>query len=486
MRLRGGRVIAAALARIDGLTVLDGEERLRPYETDGFIQRRALPLCAALPARAGAVSAALRTCAAAGVPVVTRGAGTGISGGAIPHERGVLLVMTRMNAVHALDAVARTATVGPGLRNLAVSEAAAPHGLFFAPDPSSQIVSSVGGNVAENAGGVHCVKYGLTVHNVLALDLVLSDGEVAHLGSRALDAAGYDLMALAIGSEGLLGVVTQICVKLVALPDAVETLLAAFDAVKDAADAVGAIIAAGLTPAALEMMDAKVIEACERFMAAGFPAGAGALLLVEFDGAAAEVADDVARAKALLASHGARQIRAARDEAERARLWRARKGAFAALTAIKPDYYTVDGTIPRRELAHVLECYERMAAAAGLMVANVFHAGDGNLHPCIFYDAAKPGDCERAEELGGRMLELCVEVGGTITGEHGVGVEKLKQMCVQFRDPELAMFHAIKAAFDPAGILNPGKGIPELKRCAEWGGMHVRGGTVPHADIPRF
>ncbi|MBL8519119.1 MAG: FAD-binding protein [Betaproteobacteria bacterium] len=479
-------MIADSLRRIEGLTVIADEERLRPFETDGFIQHRALPVCAALPHTEGQVSEILRRCREAAVPVVTRGAGTGISGGAIPHAQGVLMVLTRMNAIHALDPLARTATVGPGVRNLAVTEAATAHGLFFAPDPSSQVVSSIGGNAAENAGGVHCVKYGLTVHNIHALRLVLADGAVVALGSRSLDAPGYDLLALAIGSEGLLGAITEITVKLTPQPPHIETLLAAFDAVTDAATAVGEIIAAGITPAALEMMDRMVIEACERFMGAGFPTGAAALLLVELDGTAEEVADDRARVEAVLATCRAKEVRAAHSVAEREKLWKARKGAFAALATLKPDYYTVDGTIPRRMLPEVLARYDALAAEYGMTVANVFHAGDGNLHPCIFYEGGTPCEMERAEELGGKMLEICVEVGGTITGEHGVGIEKLKQMCVQFRAPELAMFHAIKAAFDPDGILNPGKGIPALKRCAEWGGMHVQGGVVPRSEIPRF
>jgi glycolate oxidase len=479
-------VIAQLLEAIPNLTVIADEERLRPFETDGFIQHRALPLCAVLPQSESQVCEVLKRCREARVPVVTRGAGTGISGGAIPHDQGVLMVLTRMHAIHSIDALARTATVGPGVRNLAVTEAATPHGLFFAPDPSSQVVSSIGGNAAENAGGVHCVKYGLTVHNILALRLVLSDGSVASLGSRALDAAGYDLLALSIGSEGMLGAITEVTVKLTPQPAQIETLLAAFDSVSDAATAVGDIIAAGITPAALEMMDKMVIEACERFMAAGFPIGAAALLLVELDGTMEEVTEERARVETLLSACHAKEIRAAKSAAEREKLWRARKGAFAALATIRPDYYTVDGTIPRRKLPEVLQRYDELATEYGMTVANVFHAGDGNLHPCIFYEGDKPGEMERAEELGGKMLEICVEVGGTITGEHGVGIEKLKQMCVQFRALELAMFHAVKAAFDPDGILNPGKGIPALKRCAEWGGMHVRDGVVPRADIPRF
>ncbi len=468
------------------LNVISDRERLHPFETDAFIAHRALPMCAILPDTEQQVVEIVSACTARTIPVVTRGAGTGISGGAIPSEDGVLLVLTRLNRITAIDALARSATVGPGVRNLAVSEAAAPSGLFYAPDPSSQLVCSIGGNVAENSGGVHCLKYGLTTHNLLQVRVVLSSGESVTLGARSLDAPGYDLLAVITGSEGLLGVVTEVVVKLTAMPEHVETVLAAFSSVADAALAVGRIIGDGVVPAALEMMDRMVVEACEKFMAAGFPLNAEALLLIELDGAREEVGEQLCRVEAILNECGALEVRRARDDIEREKLWKARKGAFAALANIRPDYYTIDGTIPRRCLADVLARYAQLAAEYNMLVANVFHAGDGNLHPCIFYDAGKPGELERSEELGGRMLEICIEVGGTITGEHGVGIEKLRQMCVQFRPNELAMFHAIKRAFDPTGILNPGKGIPALKRCAEWGGMHVHDGSVPRADIPRF
>lgn len=467
------------------LLVTDGES-LHPYETDAFISHRAVPMLAVLPESAEQVSEVLAACNARGVPVVTRGAGTGISGGAIPHEEGVLLVMTKLKRILAIDAPARQAVVQPGVRNLAVSDAAEASGLFYAPDPSSQLICSIGGNIAENAGGVHCLKYGLTVHNVQRVNLVTGDGHVHEIGSRALDAPGYDLLALVVGSEGTLGVVTEATLKLWPLPQRVETLLAAFSGAREAATAVGSIIGAGVIPAALEMMDQLVIEACEKFMGLGFPLDAEALLLVELDGAGEEVDADLLQVDKVLKECGAREIRRAQSDAERQQLWRARKGAFAALATIQPDYYTIDGTIPRRCLPDVLARYARLAGEYGLQVANVFHAGDGNLHPVIFYDANRPGEMERAEELGGKLLEICIDVGGTITGEHGVGIEKLKQMCVQFRAPELGVFHAIRAAFDPAGVLNPGKAIPTLKRCAEWGGTHVRDGKLPFADIPRF
>ena len=479
-------VLAALRAIRPALTVIADEEGLKPFETDAYISHRETPMLAVLPETEEQVRAVVRACGRHGVPVVSRGAGTGISGGAIPHRDGVLLVLSKMRRVLEIDALARTAVVEPGVRNLHVSEVAAPHGLFYAPDPSSQSICSIGGNVAENAGGVHCLKYGLTIHNVLALRAIDADGDVLEAGSAALDGAGYDLLALLTGSEGNLGVITRITARLLPLPERTETLLAAFPGVRQAAEAVSEIIGVGIIPAALEMMDRIVIEACERFMALGFPRDAEALLLVEVDGGVEEAGAALADVQAVLARCGASEVRVAADEAERARLWKSRKGAFTALATILPDFYTIDGTIPRRCLPDVLERIVELGREYGMTVGNVFHAGDGNIHPCIFYDSMKPGELERSEEFGGRILELCVEVGGTITGEHGVGIEKLKQMCVQFRAPELAAFHDVKAAFDPRGILNPGKAVPTLKRCAEWGGMHVHGGRVPHPGIPRF
>jgi glycolate oxidase len=479
-------VLAALRAVRPRMTVIADEEGLKPFETDAFISHRETPMLAVLPETEMQVQAIVRACARLGVPVVSRGAGTGVSGGAIPHRDGVLLVLSRMKRVLEVKREARTATVEPGVRNVQVSEMAAPLGLFYAPDPSSQSVCSIGGNVAENSGGVHCLKYGLTTHNVLAVRAVDAEGEVIEAGSDALDAPGYDLLALLTGSEGNLGVITRVTVRLLPLPERTETLLAAFPSVRQGAEAVGEIIGAGIIPAALEMMDRIVIEACERFMAMGFPVGAEALLLAEVDGGKEEAGEALAQVRAILERAGATEIRVAAGEREREALWKARKGAFTALATILPDYYTIDGTIPRRCLPAVLEQVYRLSDEYGLTVGNVFHAGDGNIHPCIFYDANQPGELERAEEFGGRILEICVEVGGTITGEHGVGIEKLRQMCVQFRAPEIAAFHEVKRAFDPAGILNPGKAVPSLKRCAEWGGMHVRGGKVPRPDIPRF
>jgi glycolate oxidase len=394
--------------------------------------------------------------------------------------------MTKMKAIQSLDPAARVAWVEPGVRNVRVSEAAAPHGLFYAPDPSSQSVCSIGGNVAENSGGVHCLKYGLTTHNLLAVRAIDADGDAIEAGGLALDAPGYDLLAILTGSEGNLGVFTRVAVRLLPLPEATQTLLAAFPSVRQAAQAVGEIIGAGIVPAALEMMDRVVIEACERFMALGLPVGAEALLLAEVDGCAQEALDAAASVRAILERCGASQVRIAADAAERERLWKARKGAFTALAHILPDFYTIDGTIPRRCLPDMLDRVYELARDYGLTVGNVFHAGDGNIHPCIFYDANKPGDLERGEELGGRILEACVEVGGTITGEHGVGIEKLRQMCVQFSPAELEAFHAVKAAFDPDAILNPGKAVPTLARCTEFRGMRVEGGRIPRPEIPRF
>jgi len=478
-----------ALARLrrvqPPLAIIADEEGLRPFETDAYIVHRETPMLVAVPETEDQARAVVQVCRELGVPIVSRGAGTGISGGAIPRHDGVLLVLTKMRRVLEVDPLARTATVEPGVRNLYVSECAEPHGLFYAPDPSSQSICSIGGNVAENAGGVHCLKYGLTTHNLLAVRAIDADGDVLEIGSQALDAPGFDLLALITGSEGNLGVITQVVVRLVPLPERIETMLAAYPTVRQAAEAVGEIIGAGIVPAGLEMMDRVVIDACERSMDMDFPKDAGALLLAEVDGGAEEALDAMERVRAILERCGASEVRVASDAVERAKLWKSRKGAFAALAQILPDYYTIDGSIPRRCLPEVLDHVFALAKEYGLTVGNVFHAGDGNIHPCIFYDANKPGDLERSEEMGARILERCIEVGGTITGEHGVGIEKLRQMCVQFRAPEIAAFHDVKHAFDPTDILNPGKAVPTLKRCAEWGGMHVHG-ELPHPEIPRF
>ena len=467
-------------------SVLTETEALKPYECDGLSAYRQVPLLVVIPQTIAQVQAVLRILYAHQVPVVARGAGTGLSGGALPLAEGVLLSLARLNRILMIDPDNRYAVAEPGVRNLAISEAAAPFGLYYAPDPSSQIACSIGGNVAENSGGVHCLKYGLTVHNVLALKLVTIDGELLEIGSPAPDAPGYDLLALLTGSEGLLGIIVEVTVKLLPKPEAVTVLLAAFDHVEQAGLAVAGIIGAGIIPAGLELMDNPAIRAAEAFVQAGYPVEAGALLLCELDGLALETARQTEHVIQLMRDFGATSIQTAQDAPTRARLWAGRKAAFPAVGRLAPDYYCMDGTIPRRQLAQVLHQITVLSAAHGLRVANVFHAGDGNLHPLILYDANIPNELARAEALGGEILKLCLEVGGTITGEHGVGMEKLEQMCLQFSAAELAQMHAVKYAFDPKGLLNPGKAVPSLHRCAEFGAMHVHQGQLPHPELPRF
>ncbi len=466
--------------------VLYEEEDLRPYECDGLTAYRKLPLVAVLPETVEQVQAVMRLCYERNVPVVARGAGTGLSGGALPLENGVLLSLAKFNRILEVDPVGRIARVQPGVRNLAISEDVAHLGLYYAPDPSSQIACTIGGNVAENAGGLHCLKYGLTVHNILEIKLVTVEGELVTIGSQALDSPGYDLLALMTGSEGMLGVMVEITVKLLPKPECAKLILAAFDDVKKAGAAVGRIIADGIIPGGLEMMDNAAIRATDDFVQAGYPTDAVAILLCELDGTEQEVADQVDQVRALLNDCGATEVRVARDEEERARFWAGRKAAFPAAGRLSPDYYCMDGTIPRRELPKVLAGMESMSKEYKLPIMNVFHAGDGNLHPLILYDANVPGAIERVEELGGKILQLCIDVGGTITGEHGVGIEKINQMCVQFKAQELLQFHAVKHAFDQHGLLNPGKAVPTLNRCAEFGAMHVHKGKLPHPDIERF
>ena len=473
-------------AFLPSASVLHKDEELRPYECDGLSAYRQLPLVAVLPETVEQVQHILRLCSARKVPVVARGAGTGLSGGALPLAEGVLLSLAKFNRILKIDPINRLARVQPGVRNLAISEAAAPHALYYAPDPSSQIACSIGGNVAENAGGVHCLKYGLTVHNILKLEVVTIDGELVTIGADGLDSPGYDLLALMTGSEGLLGVIVEVTVKLLPQPESAQVILAAFDDIEKAGDAVARIIGAGIIPAGLEMMDNAAICATEDFVHANYPTDAEAMLLCEVDGTSAEVAEQIARVEDVLNSCGVTEMRRASNEQECTVFWSGRKAAFPAVGRISPDYYCMDGTIPRRRLGKVLARIGQLSQEYGLRVVNVFHAGDGNLHPLILYDANKPGELERTEELGGKICQLCVEVGGTITGEHGVGVEKLDQMCVQFDTSELTQFHAVKHAFDPDGLLNPGKGVPTLHRCAEFGAMHVHGGKLPHADLPRF
>jgi glycolate oxidase len=466
--------------------VLYRDEDKRPYECDALSAFRQMPMAVVLPDTEEQVIAVLKACRELDVPVVARGAGTSLSGGSMPHASGVVLSLARFNRILDLDPYARTARVQPGVRNLAISEAAAPHGLYYAPDPSSQIACSIGGNVAENSGGVHCLKYGLTVHNVLRLRAITIDGEVLEIGSAALDSPGLDLLALLIGSEGMLAVVTEITVKLLPRPQLARAVLASFDDIVKAGDAVAAIIAGGIIPAGMEMMDRKTTAAVEPFVRAGYDLNAEAILIVESDGTPEEVEEEIARIDAVLKRCGCTAQRVSQNEAERLAFWSGRKNAFPAAGRISPDYYCMDGTIPRRMLGRMLQAIADMERKYQLGCMNVFHAGDGNLHPLILFDANDPDSWHRAELFGAEILELCVEYGGTVTGEHGVGVEKLSSMCVQFSPDERDTFFAVKAAFDPAGLLNPGKGIPTLSRCAEYGKMHIHRGQLPHADLPRF
>ena len=466
--------------------VLHEIEDVRPYECDGLSAYRQLPMVVALPRTEEEVVEIVRVCHAADVPIVARGAGTGLSGGALPHSEGLLLSLAKLKRILEIDSVARTARVQPGVRNLAISEAAAPHGLYYAPDPSSQIACTIGGNVAENSGGVHCLKYGLTVHNILRLRVVTIEGDILEIGSDGLDAPGYDLLALMSGSEGMLGIVTEVTVKLIPRPEKAQVVLAAFGDVRAAGNAVANVIAAGIVPAGMEMMDQITTRAVEEFIHAGYNLEAAAILLCESDGGAEEVAGEVRQINDIMMKSGAIDIRISRDEVERLRFWAGRKAAFPAAGRISPDYYCMDGTIPRKNLASILSGIEALSAEYGLRCMNVFHAGDGNLHPLILYDANRPGELELTEEFGARILQMCIEAGGTITGEHGVGVEKINQMCAQFKPGELEMFHAIKAAFDPSGLLNPGKAVPTLRRCAEHGAMHVHQGKEKFPELPRF
>ncbi|HVN45082.1 MAG TPA: FAD-linked oxidase C-terminal domain-containing protein [Steroidobacteraceae bacterium] len=482
--------IAAALrAVLPAECVLEGAEERRPYECDGLTAFRDLPAVVVLPRTAEEVRQTLLTCRRLEVPLVARGSGTGLSGGATPHPSGVLLSCSRMSRVLEVDPVNRLARVEPGVPNLRVSEAAAPHGLYYAPDPSSQVACSIGGNVAENSGGVHCLKYGLTVHNVLGLRGYTVEGEPIELGGvggAAPDGPGLDLLALTIGSEGLLLIVTEVTVRLIPRAPCAQLVMASFPDVQSAGNAVAAIIAAGIVPAALEMMDRKATAAVEPFVHAGYDLEAAAILLVESDGTREEVGEQVQEIEQVLRATGASALHVSGSEAERLLLWSGRKNAFPAAGRLSPDYYCMDGTIPRKHVGRVLEAIEQMGSRYGLRCMNVFHAGDGNLHPVILFDANEPGSWERADRFGAEILELCVALGGTITGEHGVGLEKLNSMCVQFSPAERAAFFAVKEAFDPQGLLNPGKLIPTLVRCAEYGRMHVHGGALPHPELPRF
>ena len=479
--------IAAALrAVLPADCVLERAEERRPYECDALPAFRELPAVVVLPRSEEQVRQTLLTCQRLKVPIVARGSGTGLSGGATPHPAGVLLSCARMSRVLEVDPVNRIARLESGVPNLKVSEAAARHGLYYAPDPSSQVACSIGGNVAENSGGVHCLKYGLTVHNVLGVRGYTVDGERIELGGPAPDSPGLDLLALAIGSEGLLLVVTEVIVRLIPRPPCAQLVMASFADVHSAGSAVAAVIAAGIIPAALEMMDRKATAAVEQFVHAGYDLEAAAILLVESDGTPEEVREQVQEIEHVLRAAGATALRVSGSEAERLLLWSGRKSAFPAAGRMSPDYYCMDGTIPRKHVGRALEAIEQMATRYELRCMNVFHAGDGNLHPVILFDANEPGSWQRADRFGAEILELCVSLGGTITGEHGVGLEKLNSMCVQFSPAERAGFFAVKEAFDPQGLLNPGKLIPTLVRCAEYGRMHVHAGALSHPDLPRF
>jgi len=479
-------VVSALAAFLPQHTLIYEREDVQPYECDGLSAYHQLPMVVALPETVDQVQRTLKVCFDLGVPVIARGAGTGLSGGALPRGDGVLLSLAKFNRIIEIDPHARTARVQCGVRNLAISEAAAPHGLYYAPDPSSQIACSIGGNVAENAGGMHCLKYGLTIHNIVKLQAFTIEGELLDIGGDGPDASGYDLLALLTGSEGLLAVITEVTVRLLPKPQCAQCILAAFNDIAQASQAVAAIIAAGIIPAGLELMDKLTIGAVEPFVNAGYPLDAAAVILCESDGMIAEVAEEIERMKTVFAASGAFEIRVSRDNAERARFWAGRKAAFGAAGRVSPDYYCMDGTIPKKALSQVLNAIAALSQQYGLRCMNVFHAGDGNLHPLILYDANQPGELELAENFGHDILRLSIEAGGTITGEHGVGVEKIDAMCEQFRSPELSMFHRIKAAFDPRALLNPGKAVPTLQRCAEFGRMHVHAGHEKFSGLPRF
>lgn len=459
---------------------------MKPYECDGLSGYRQMPRVVVLPETIKQVQTVMKICQETRTPIVPRGAGTSLSGGAMPHKDGVVLSLARLNRILKIDEGNRTATVQAGVRNLQISQAVEHLGLYYAPDPSSQIACTIGGNVAENAGGVHCLKYGLTVHNILQVKMVNLDGELITIGGNSLDSPGYDLLALLMGSEGMLGIVVEVLVRLLPRPKVAQVLMAAFDDIEKAANAVASVIAAGVIPGGFEMMDKAAIKASEDFTGAGYPVGAEAILLCELDGTEADVIAQIKKVEALLKETGAVDIRLASDEAQRVRFWSGRKNAFPAMGRISPDYYCMDGTIPRKELGHVLTRITELSGKYGLRVANVFHAGDGNLHPLILYDANQPDEFERAEEFGAEILDLCVAVGGTITGEHGVGVEKIDRMCVQFDEYSLSQFLAIRQAFDPDGLLNPDKAVPTLARCAEFNAMHVHHGELPHPELERF
>ena len=466
--------------------VLLSEESKRVYECDALSAHRVMPGCVLLPDSVEQIQKILSYSYLNNIPVVARGAGTGLSGGAMPHAEGVLISLAKFNKILEIDSVQKTARVQPGVRNLAISEAVKSFGLYYAPDPSSQIACTIGGNVAENSGGVHCLKYGLTVHNIMQLKIVTIEGELITIGSHAYDSVGYDLLALLTGSEGMLGVIVEVTVKLIPKAPHSRVLLASFDDIEKAGNAVAGVIANGITPAGFEMMDKAGVRAVEDFVHAGYPIDAEAILLCELDGSEEEVEIGLKKIKILLKQYGAIEVRVACDEAESELFWAGRKAAFPAAGRVAPDYYCMDGTIPRKHIAEVLAGIQILSKKYKLDVINVFHAGDGNLHPLILYDVAIPGELKRTEDFGSEILQLCLTMGGTITGEHGVGIEKINEMCIQFRDDELEQFHAVKAVFDSKNLLNPGKAVPTLNRCAEFGAMHVHRGEEKFSELERY
>src|SRR6516164_568557 len=483
---RRAEIVDALRQIVPGEGVIASEPERRAYESDGLTAYHQLPLVVVLPSRVEEVAAVLRYCKELGVKVVPRGAGTSLSGGALPLADGVLLGMAKFNRIIEIDYDNRCVVAQPGVTNLALTQAVEHAGFYYAPDPSSQIACTIGGNVAENSGGVHCLKYGLTTNNILGAELVLMDGEIIRLGGKHFDAEGYDLLGVITGSEGLLGVVTEVTVRILPKPKAARALLIGFGATEDAGNCVAAVIAAGIIPGGMEMMDRPAIHAAEAYVKVGYPLDVEALLIVELDGAPAEVEHLIGKVEGIARDHSAAAIRLSRDEAERLVFWSGRKAAFPAVGRISPDYYCMDGTIPRARLAYVLTRMRALSDQYRLAVANVFHAGDGNLHPLILYDANKPGEIERAEAFGADILKLCVEVGGVLTGEHGVGVEKRDLMGTMFDESDLAHQQRLKCAFDPDGLLNPGKVFPRLHRCAELGRLHVSAGRLPFPDLPRF
>ncbi len=483
---RRARIVSQLRAIVPGEGVIAAEHEMRPYESDGLTAYRQPPMVVVLPETTQQVSEVLRYCHEQGIKVVPRGAGTSLSGGALPLEDGVLLGMAKFNRIREIDFDNRVAVVEPGVTNLAVSNAVAHAGFYYAPDPSSQIACTIGGNIAENSGGVHCLKYGMTTNNVLGVEMVLITGEILRFGGKHLDAGGYDLLGIITGSEGLLGVVTEVTVRILKKPEVARAVLVGFPTSEDAGACVGKIIGAGIIPGGMEMMDRPAIHAVEEFVHAGYPLDVEALLIVEVDGPQAEVDHLIARVEAIARECRATICRASTSEEERLLFWAGRKAAFPAVGRISPDYYCMDGTIPRAKLPQVLARTRELSEQYGLRVANVFHAGDGNLHPLILYDANKPGELEKTEAFGSDILRLCVEVGGVLTGEHGVGVEKRDLMPVMFSEADLDQQQRLKCAFDDKGLLNPGKVFPKLHRCAELGRMHISGGKLPFPDIPRF